>query len=196
MNRLIRQLPNVLTVARGVAGIIGGYVLVQSSGAQTETQAMALGQIAALIFLIAAFTDFLDGWLARSLNAESALGALLDPLADKALVGGYLLSYCIISEYDAWLTLPVIVIIGRDIAVTYARLAKPSQGTLNVTELAKTKTALQMVIAFIPFILFTIGMTDIAVWYHYWIGGVWFLAILTAWSAWPYLRSAWRDSQA
>lgn len=190
MNRLIRQLPNLVTLCRGAGGLIGGIILVQSSRAAVEEQALMLGQIAAAIFIISALTDYLDGWLARLLKAESALGALLDPLADKLLVGGYLISYCIISGFDAWLTLPVIVILGRDLAVTYARLAYPSQGTLHVTEMAKYKTAAQMIVVSLPFAFIGLGLTDIGLWYHYWIGGVWFLAVLTAWSAWPYLRSA------
>lgn len=190
MNSLLRHSPNALTLARALAGPIGAVLLVQSSQAVVESEAVRLGLLAALVFIIAALTDWLDGWLARLLKAESALGALLDPIADKCLVGAYLIAYCIISGFDAYLVLPILVIVGRDMAVTALRFIRPSVGTLTVTLTAKTKTALQMVITAAPFVLIVIGFRDAALWYHYWIGAVWFLALLTAWSAWPYLRAA------
>ena len=190
MNSLLRQLPNILTIGRGLAGVIGGWVLVQSSLALVESDAVRLGLIAALVFVLAALTDWLDGWLARAMGAESALGALLDPIADKVLVGGYLVAYCIISGFDAYLVLPVIVIVGRDIAITALRFIRPSKGALTVTPSAKIKTALQMVITAAPFVFILIGLKDPALWYHYWIGAVWFLALITVWTARPYILAA------
>jgi CDP-diacylglycerol--glycerol-3-phosphate 3-phosphatidyltransferase len=190
MNSLLRQLPNILTIGRGLAGVIGGWVLVQSSLALVESDAVRLGLIAALVFVLAALTDWLDGWLARAMGAESALGALLDPIADKVLVGGYLVAYCFISGFDAYLVLPVIVIVGRDIAITALRFIRPSKGALTVTPSAKIKTALQMVITAAPFVFILIGMKDPALWYHYWIGAVWFLALITVWTARPYILAA------
>lgn len=192
MNSALRQLPNALTVGRGFAGFIGGWMLVRSSLASVESDALRLGVIAAAIFILAALTDWLDGWLARAMKAESAIGALLDPIADKMLVGGYLVAYCIISGFDAYLVLPVLVILGRDIAVTSLRFARPSKGALEVTAEAKIKTALQMVITAAPFGMIAIGFRDPALWYHHWIGAVWFLALLTVWSARPYLKAALR----
>ena len=190
MNSALRQLPNALTVGRGLAGVIGGWFLVKSSLAMLEADAVRFGLMAALIFVFAALTDWLDGWLARTMGAESALGALLDPIADKVLVGGYLVAYCIISGFDAYLVLPVVVILGRDIAITALRFLRPSKGTLEVTSAAKIKTALQMIITAAPFVLILIGLRDPALWYHYWIGAVWFLALLTVWSARPYIQAA------
>ncbi len=143
--------------------------------------------------MVAALTDWLDGWLARAMGAQSALGALLDPIADKVLVGGYLIAYCVISGFDAYLVLPVIAIIGRDAAITALRFIRPSKGALTVTSTAKIKTALQMVITAAPFVLVMIGMTDLALWYHYWVGAVWFLALLTVWSARPYVLAAFKN---
>ena len=193
MNSALRQLPNALTLARALAGPLGAVWLVQSSQAVAESEAVRLGLFSALVFIIAALTDWLDGWLARVLNAESALGALLDPIADKALVGAYLIAFCAISGFDAYLVLPVLVIVGRDVAVTALRFVRPSPGTLHVTLTAKIKTALQMIITAAPFALIAVGFRDVALWYHYWIGAVWFLALLTVWSAWPYFRTASRN---
>lgn len=193
MNSVLRQLPNILTIGRALAGVIGGWVLVQSSLAMLESDAVRLGLIAAAVFVVAALTDWLDGWLARAMGAQSALGALLDPIADKVLVGGYLIAYCVISGFDAYLVLPVIAIIGRDVAITALRFIRPSKGALTVTSTAKIKTALQMVITAAPFVLVMIGMTDLALWYHYWVGAVWFLALLTVWSARPYVLAAFKN---
>lgn len=193
MNSVLRQLPNILTIGRALAGVIGGWVLVQSSLAMLESDAVRLGLIAAAVFVVAALTDWLDGWLARAMGAQSALGALLDPIADKVLVGGYLIAYCVISGFDAYLVLPVIAIIGRDAAITALRFIRPSKGALTVTSTAKIKTALQMVITAAPFVLVMIGMTDLALWYHYWVGAVWFLALLTVWSARPYVLAAFKN---
>ncbi|HBU62877.1 MAG: CDP-diacylglycerol--glycerol-3-phosphate 3-phosphatidyltransferase [Oceanicaulis sp.] len=193
MNSVLRQLPNILTIGRALAGVIGGWVLVQSSLAMLESDAVRLGLIAAAVFVVAALTDWLDGWLARAMGAQSALGALLDPIADKVLVGGYLIAYCVISGFDAYLVLPVIAIIGRDAAITALRFILPSKGALTVTSTAKIKTALQMVITAAPFVLVMIGMTDLALWYHYWVGAVWFLALLTVWSARPYVLAAFKN---
>ena len=193
MNSVLRQLPNILTIGRALAGVIGGWVLVQSSLAMLESDAVRLGLIAAAVFVVAALTDWLDGWLARAMGAQSALGALLDPIADKVLVGGYLIAYCVISGFDAYLVLPVIAIIGRDAAITALRFILPSKGALTVTSTAKIKTALQIVITAAPFVLVMIGMTDLALWYHYWVGAVWFLALLTVWSARPYVLAAFKN---
>lgn len=193
MNSVLRQLPNILTIGRALAGVIGGWVLVQSSLAMLESDAVRLGLIAAAVFVVAALTDWLDGWLARAMGAQSALGALLDPIADKVLVGGYLIAYCVISGFDAYLVLPVIAIIGRDAAITALRFIRPSKGALTVTSTAKIKTALQMVITAAPFVLVMIDMTDLALWYHYWVGAVWFLALLTVWSARPYVLAAFKN---
>jgi hypothetical protein len=50
-----------------------------------------------------------------------------------------------------------------------------------------------MVITAAPFVLVMIGMTDLALWYHYWVGAVWFLALLTVWSARPYVLAAFKN---
>jgi len=190
MNDLVRQLPNLITILRGVAGAVGGWFLVASSRAEFEYEAARLGLMAASVFMIAAFTDWLDGTLARVLKTESALGALLDPIADKLLVGGYLIAYCVLSGFDLWLTLPVLIILGRDLVITGLRFARPRRGVLTVTWTAKAKTALQMGVVAAPFFMIALGWFPVSIWYHYWIGAVWFLALLTLWSAAPYWNAS------
>lgn len=191
------HLPNAVTIARGLAGPIGAFLLLESRYAGVELQNEALSNAYAiasgLVLLVAALSDGLDGWLARRLEAESALGALLDPIADKVLVGSYLVAFVMITNIDLWLAIPVAAILARDLTITGLRLNAAAPATLTVTTEAKIKTALQMAVTAAPFILVVAGLKDVAVWYYYWVGAVWFLAILTVWTAIPYLNAARRS---
>ncbi|WBQ13660.1 CDP-alcohol phosphatidyltransferase family protein [Hyphomonadaceae bacterium BL14] len=194
-NSALCHLPNVITLARMAAGMIGAWCLIVSAGQEVERAALVWGGASAVIFVLAALTDWLDGWLARVLDARSALGALLDPIADKVLVGAYLIAFAAISGWMIWLAAPVAVIVGRDVLVTALRFTRPAPATLNVTGEARTKTALAMIMTAAPFVLVTLDLATplrlpVEVWFFYWVGGVWFIAILTAWTALPYVRGA------
>ncbi len=188
------NLPNAVTIARGLAGPIGAFLLLESRHAgvalQNEALSNAYAIASGLVLLLAALSDGLDGWLARRLNAESALGALLDPIADKLLVGSYLVAFVVITSIDLWLAVPVAIIIARDLTVTGLRLNTAAPQGLAVTAEARLKTALQMVVTAAPFVLILIGFRDVSLWYYYWVGAVWFLAVLTAWTAIPYLKAS------
>ena len=96
--------------------------------------------IAVLVFVIVAITDAVDGYLARRLKQETALGKLLDPLADKILVISALLC---LMELRIVAALPVIIIIIRDFAVDGLRMAAGSSGKIIAADiLGKYKTAL------------------------------------------------------
>lgn len=194
-NSPLRHLPNAVTLARMAAGVFGAYCLIVSAGQEVERAALVWGAASALIFVLAALSDWLDGWLARVLDARSALGALLDPIADKVLVGAYLIAFAAISGWMIWLSAPVAVIVGRDVLVTALRFTRPAPATLNVTSDARTKTALAMIMTAAPFALVAIDIATpvrlpVEAWFFYWVGGVWFIAILTAWTALPYVRGA------
>ncbi|MEQ8404372.1 MAG: CDP-diacylglycerol--glycerol-3-phosphate 3-phosphatidyltransferase [Oceanicaulis sp.] len=186
----MNQLPNAVSIARAIAGPFGAFLLLMSASAGGESEAVAYGLASAVIFVVAAVSDWLDGWLARRLDVESPLGALLDPIADKLLVGPYLIAYVIISGFDIWLAAPVAVIVVRDMVVTGLRLRSGAPETLKVSYDAKVKTAIQMVLTAAPFVLVLAGLRDVGVWFYYWVGGVWFLAVLTVWTALPYWRAA------
>ena len=101
---------------------------------------------ALILFLGAAVTDWFDGYLARAWHQESKVGAMLDPIADKAMV---VIALAIILGYSSmspWLVLPATVILFREVFVSGLReyLGQVS-GTLKVTKLAKWKTTVQMV---------------------------------------------------
>jgi CDP-diacylglycerol--glycerol-3-phosphate 3-phosphatidyltransferase len=99
--------------------------------------------IAAAIFLVAAFTDWLDGQIARRRNQVTTLGTLLDPIADKLLVAAALVSLLQIEKVAAWM---VVVIIGRELAVSGLRAVAGTVGVIvPASRLAKWKTASQYV---------------------------------------------------
>lgn len=98
-------------------------------------------------FLLAAFTDWLDGHLARQWNQTSALGALLDPIADKILVLGLFLVFVQLGAAPAWM---VLVIIVRESVITGVRLVAASQRlVLSAAKEGKQKTASQLFAIFI-----------------------------------------------
>lgn len=99
--------------------------------------------VAALIFIIAAVTDGLDGYIARSRKMVTNFGKFLDPLADKLLISAVLISLVEMGRLDAWVA---IVIISREFAVTGLRLVAAANGTvIAASNLAKWKTAFQIV---------------------------------------------------
>ncbi len=99
--------------------------------------------IAAAIFIAASLTDWLDGLIARRRNQVTTLGKLLDPVADKLLVAAALISLVQINKVPAWM---VVVIIGREFAVTGLRGIAASVGTVvPASVLAKYKTFIQYV---------------------------------------------------
>jgi len=124
--------------------------------------------VAALIFIIAASTDGLDGYIARKNKQVTNLGKLLDPLADKLLVAAVLISLVEMDKLDAWIA---IVIISREFAVTGLRQVALLEGSvIAASKWGKWKTAVQitMIIALLlnnfPFALFDIPFDLIASW--------------------------------
>lgn len=189
---MLRHLPNLVTILRAIGGIAGAWLLLQSAGASLEEAAVFYAILSGAVFVAAALSDWLDGWLARRLSVQSALGALLDPIADKVLTGAYLVAYTLIAGGNPALAIPVGIILLRDVIVTGLRLAGPARDSAayTVTGDAKAKTALTMIVVAVPFAL--AGFADIADWFYIWVGGVWLVAALTVWSAIPYLRAAFR----
>ena len=137
--------------------------------------------IAALIFGLAAFTDWLDGYVARKQNIITSLGQFLDPLADKILVCITLIMLLSLDRVPAWM---VVVIVAREVAVTGLRIAVAREGIIiESSKLAKYKTAFQ---------LFSIACLIIH--YTYWtinfhlVGMItlWIAMIITLWTGFVY----------
>jgi len=144
--------------------------------------------LSALIFAIASATDWLDGYLARARNEETAFGRFLDPVADKLLVATALVLLVAMDRCPAVLA---IIIIGREITIGALREWLATRSTIvHVSVLAKWKTALQMLaITALLFHgeLFGIAMHDAG------IVLLWLAAVITLWSAYEYMRDAWPE---
>lgn len=134
-------IPNILTLAR-----LGLLPLIMA-GLFMEAQ---LGPIATwfcfVLYVIAAITDFFDGWLARKLNQITPLGTFLDPICDKVFVGALLVLLVGFGRLEGLWMIPVILILSREFLVSGLReYLGPHDVKLPVTNLAKWKTTLQMI---------------------------------------------------
>jgi CDP-diacylglycerol--glycerol-3-phosphate 3-phosphatidyltransferase len=98
--------------------------------------------LAAIVFAVASFTDAIDGYLARSRNAVTNFGKLMDPLADKLLITAALVALVSLGRLEAWVAM---VIIAREMAVTILRMGATQQGVVAAANpLGKLKTVVQV----------------------------------------------------
>lgn len=145
--------------------------------------------VSALIFSLAAITDWLDGYLARKLEQATPFGAFLDPVADKLMVAMALA--LLVERYEAWwFTIPAVVIIGREIVISALRewMAELGKRTsVAVSYVGKVKTTFQM-IAIIVLLAAPRGSELIM---QLGLVMLYLAAILTLWSMIIYLRAAW-----
>ena len=134
---MLKKIPNILTIGRII--IVPFFVLAfYLPGFYGDLTAL-------ILFLVASFTDFLDGMLARMLGEESKLGELLDPIADKIIVATALILLVMDGTIRHYEVIAAIIILTREILISGLRefLAK-SQISMPVTGLAKFKTFIQM----------------------------------------------------
>ena len=152
-------LPNILTVMRLVAA--PGLAVMFLYFTRPYADWFAL-----ILFVVAAVTDWIDGYLARAWKQETRVGAMLDPIADKAMVVIALMVIVGYSTMSPWLVLPATVVVFREVFVSGLReyLGNVS-GTLKVTKLAKWKTTTQMIAIAV---LFSQGIFE-----HYLVMSTW-----------------------
>ena len=132
-------LPNTLTALRLLAAPGVAVMFLYFSRPLADWFAL-------LLFISAAVTDWFDGYIARTWSLESKLGAMLDPIADKAMVVIALMVIVGYSSMSPWLVLPATFILFREVFVSGLReFLGDTAGTLKVTKLAKWKTTFQMV---------------------------------------------------
>ncbi len=174
---MLNTAPNILTVSRVLlVPLIIGMFYVDAAWARW---------LAALLFLIAATTDYVDGYLARSWQMQSPFGRWLDPVADKLLVAA---TVVMLVGFDRAPLLPALVIVLREITVSGLReyMAEVSVG-LPVSRLAKWKTAVQMVAIGLLLVgdagPLWLPLQEIGWW------GLWAAAILTLVTGYDYLRA-------
>jgi len=165
------NVPNLLTLGR-IAVIVIIVLVLQDEG-------HAAGALAAVFFFVACLTDYFDGQLARKYSLTTTLGKFLDPLADKLLVMAILVMLVGMSReprVPSWL---VVIVVGREIAVTGLRAIASGEGIiLPAEELGKYKTIFQM------FALhgLLLHYTYIGIDFH--LAGMYFLWISTVVSVW------------
>jgi CDP-diacylglycerol--glycerol-3-phosphate 3-phosphatidyltransferase len=138
------------------------------------------------VFIFASLTDWFDGYLARTRHQITTLGQLLDPVADKLLVSAAFISLVELGLAPAWM---VVIIIGREFAISGLRLIAAEQGaTIPTSPLAKYKTTVQM-ITVVPLILGPEFLGE-----YFIIGeiGLWLVVTLSLLSAGQYFVSSWK----
>ena len=133
------NLPNILTLLRLLAAPSVAIMFLYFNRPLADWFAL-------LLFVSAAITDFVDGYLARAWKQETKFGAMMDPIADKAMVVIALVVITGFSGMNSWILLPAVLIIFREIFVSGLReFLGETAGLLKVTNLAKWKTTLQMI---------------------------------------------------
>lgn len=148
----MKSLPNILTSLRLVLALFMFVALAAAAGGVpwlsdqlTPDMQFALERWAVWAFVIAAVTDFFDGWLARRFDATSVWGSILDPIGDKVLVCGAILGLLALNA-TPMIVLPAGLMLFREFTVSALREVGAGKGIkLPVTRLAKWKTMLQMV---------------------------------------------------
>jgi CDP-diacylglycerol--glycerol-3-phosphate 3-phosphatidyltransferase len=179
------NLPNLITLLRILLiPLIVGIFYLPDTWLTDEGRNIA----ATAVFVVAAITDWLDGYLARKLNQMSAFGAFLDPVADKLVVVGALIVLLQLGRVDMVVGL---IIIGREIAISALREWMAQQGqakSVAVAFIGKLKTVLQMVA--IPLLLFEDRLFGVIDCYALGTVLIYVAAVLTVISMLYYLRRA------
>lgn len=135
------NLPNLLTLSRiplmlVVIGLL--YPPPEESWSWVRT-------IALIVFLFAALTDWLDGWLARKFGQVSEFGKFMDALSDKVLTLGMFVSLLALGELGKWALFPILLILSRELLITGLRLVASGRGkTLAAEKIGKLKTVIQL----------------------------------------------------
>lgn len=192
-------IPNILTGIRLFAGVVMFAMMAGAApGAldawlSPDTQ-LQFGVWAFWIFVIAASTDWVDGFLARRWNATTRWGAILDPIADKVLITGAILGVLASGSLPG-IALPCGLILFREFAVSALRETTAGRIELKVTVLAKWKTVLQMLAIGSQLLILAFGETFVeAPWMptYAWLADtlVWLAALATLWTGWEYFAKA------
>ena len=135
---MVKNLPNTITLLRTLAALAVPLMLLDGDG--------RIRQAALALYILAAGTDWLDGVLARRLNATSPFGRMLDPIADKLLLSGCLFALAAVDDWGWALFVPALLIILREFLVSGLREFVSSHDiVLHVTAVAKFKTAVQLI---------------------------------------------------
>jgi cardiolipin synthase (CMP-forming) len=176
-------IPNLITYGRilAVPLMVAALLLIEGNPGRWT---------AAVLFIIASVSDFLDGYLARAWDQQSALGKMLDPIADKLLVGAALVMLVHNHTIHDWSVVAGLIILCREILVSGLReyLAE-LRVKLHVSWLAKWKTVMQMV-ALSVLLAGPAAETALPGVTAFGIALLWLSALMTIWTGYGYLRAA------
>lgn len=135
------NLPNLITLSRIPLMLIVIALLYPTS----ESSLPWLKTAALIVFLFAALTDWLDGWLARKFGQVSEFGKFMDALSDKVLTMGMFISFLALDEIERWALFPILLILSREFLITGLRLVAAGRGkTLAAEKVGKLKTVIQL----------------------------------------------------
>jgi CDP-diacylglycerol--glycerol-3-phosphate 3-phosphatidyltransferase len=180
------NLPNALTLLRIffvpllVAALVQGHVTIDLGFMEITNATLALS-----LFLAAAATDLLDGYLARKWGQITTVGTLLDPIADKLLVSSALIALVQVRVVPAWMT---IVVIAREFAISGLRSIAAAEGyIIEASDFGKAKLVAQ--VCAISLLMLSMHWTDLR---PAAIGSMWVVVFITVFSALMYFRKFWR----
>ena len=135
------NLPNLLTLSR----IPLMLLIIALLYPETESSFRWSKSLALFLFLFAALTDWLDGWLARKFGQVSDFGKFMDALADKVLTLGMFTSLLALRALPIWALFPILLILSRELLITGLRLVAAGKGkTLEAEKIGKLKTVIQL----------------------------------------------------
>lgn len=183
----VLNLPNVLTWARiaAVPALVAGLLLVEGDSGRW---------LAFWLFVAAAVTDWLDGYIARAWEQQSTLGRMLDPIADKLIVGAALMMLVHDNTIHGWDIWAAIIILCREILVSGLREFLASLNVqVHVTQLAKWKTGVQMV-ALAVLLAGPAGDKVVPGTTLAGLALLWLAAVLTLWTGYDYLKAGVRHA--
>ena len=155
------NIPNTLALIRLLLAPLMFFLLVnRDNSLLIDIHYSWLDFMAAFIFVIASATDFFDGYIARTFNQITTLGAILDPLADKMLTLAGFLGLMMLDRASSW---AIFLIVSRELFITGLRVSAVSQGLdISASLMGKIKTVVQMIA--IGFLLMNWTGADIILW--------------------------------
>jgi CDP-diacylglycerol--glycerol-3-phosphate 3-phosphatidyltransferase len=190
----VKDIPNLLTGARIVFSIAVFLGVVAAAGVlpgqagpppEAARRAVLLWSLAA--FVIGSATDYVDGWLARKLDAMSPWGAMLDPIADKIAVAGVVVGLAALAP-NPTIVIGGFLILFRELFVSGLREVGGARGIkFPVTKLAKWKTTAQLVALCGELLAAALGRADVTLAAH---ALFWVAVVLTLWTGWQYAAAA------
>ena len=196
-NYIYSRVPNILTISRI---LLIPFIIMSLIGFRFGFDGLSNKTFIYSCLLYAFISDFLDGYIARRWKLESGFGRMIDPIADKLLVAGCLISYCIIVQGNMIVLIPAIIIIFRDILVSGIREYASNSGILlPPTKLAKWKTAFEFLAIILLASFFVNYNFEGSIKVSTSLNGVlrilslWFSSVLSIWTAAIYFKHGFKN---